>query len=114
MNDKWGNDQFHKWCVKKNIQLQKYYSKVLNGNACQDVLEALDGLELIKSGSVNLLDYVELLRAFDKVRKSCIGMELLESFEEDISAYKVVRHNFWQISKFLKDSTAFVYGCQTL
>ena len=91
MNDKWGNDQFYKWCVKKNIQLQKYYSKVLNGNACQDVLEALDilELELIESGSINLLDYVELLRAFDKVKKSCFGMELLESFQEDISAYKV-------------------------
>ena len=81
----------HKWCVKKNIQLQKYHSKELNGNAYQGALEVLDSLELelIESGRINLLDYVELLRAFDKVKKSCFGMELLESFQEDISAYKV-------------------------
>ena len=101
LNGKWGGDRFYKWCVKNNIELQKYHSKELNGNACRDVLEALDSLELaiiesslelalIESEKIELLEYVELLKAFDKVRKSCFGMELLPSYEEDIAAYKVV------------------------
>ena len=57
------------------------------------MLEALDSLEaeLVESGHkdlLHLLDYVELLRCFDKVRKACFGMDLLDSMDEDIQAYK--------------------------
>ena len=92
LNKKWGDDRVYKWCVKKNIELRKYHSRELNGNACRDVLEALDSLEmeLIESGRTDLLDFIELLRAYDKVRKACFGMELLDSMEEDIAAYKVM------------------------
>ena len=71
LNLKWGEDRFYKWCVNKNIELRKYHSRELNGNACRDVLESLDSLEteLIESGHQHLMDYVDLLRAFDKGRE---------------------------------------------
>ena len=47
-------------------------------------------LELIQSRHIKFLDFIELLRAFDKVIKSYFGMDLLPSYEEDIAAYKVI------------------------
>ena len=95
INQKWGNNRFYKWCGFRNVPVEKYYSHELNGNSCKKVLEKLDDLEseIIKSEHPKvpeLLTYVTSLRAYDKVRKSCFGMDLLESFEEDIAAYKVV------------------------
>ena len=73
LNNEWGDDQFYKWCVRNNITYQKYYNKEMNGNSCKEVLESLDSLEseLIESGRSDLLDYVNSMRAFNKVSFIC-------------------------------------------
>ena len=90
LNEKWGNDGFYKWCSKKNIKMEAFHDNQLNGNACVDVLEAVDDLEseLIASGHSDLLPYVSSLREFNKVRKSCFGQDLLDSCEDDVARFK--------------------------
>ena len=90
LNEAWGDDQFYQWCFKNNIKVENFFTNEMNGNSCKEVLEAQDSLEaeLIGSGRSDLLLYVESMRAFNKVRKSCFGMDLEESFEEDIAAFK--------------------------
>ena len=67
----------------------------MNGNACRDVLESLDDLESELLGedlSNKLKTEIDLLirslRAFNKVRKSCFGQELEESYVDDIAEFK--------------------------
>ena len=90
LNLKWGNNRFYKWCGFRNVPVGKYYSHELNGNSCKRVLGKLDDLEsaIKKSGRHDLLVYVTSLRAFDKVRKSCFGMELIGPYQEYIAEYK--------------------------
>ena len=90
LNLKWGKNRFYKWCGFRNVPVEKYYSHELNGNSCKKVLQKLDDLEseIKKSGCHELLVYVTSLRAYDNVRKSCFGMELLPSYKEDIAKYK--------------------------
>ena len=90
LNLKWGKNRFYKWCGFRNVPVEKYYSHELNGNSCKKVLEKLDDLEseIKKSGHHKLLVYVTSLRAYDKVRKSCFGNELIGPYEEYIAEYK--------------------------
>ena len=65
----------------------------MNGNACRDVLEALDELEFdLLSQNLSNIAEIQLLinsmRAFNKVRKSCFGEELEKSYVDDIAEFK--------------------------
>ena len=91
LNEKWGNDGFYKWCSKKNIKMEAFHNNQLNGNACVDVLEAVDDLEseLTASGRADLLPYASSLREFNKVRKACFGQELsVDTVEADVERFK--------------------------
>ena len=50
------------------------------------VLECLD--ELAKIVPSDLQIFIDALRAFNAVRKSCLGQEVLDSHEEDIAKFK--------------------------
>ena len=58
----------------------------MDGNACARVLELLDDLEPRLEDHLKI--YVVALKAFNDVRKSCFGKELLESFEMDIENFR--------------------------
>ena len=58
----------------------------LNGNACKDVLVKLDKLAEVVPDQHQ--DIVEALRAFNAVRKSCLGQVALDSYEQDIANFK--------------------------
>ena len=65
----------------------------MNGNACRDVLENLDELEFdLLAQNLTNIDEIQLLinslRAFNKVRKSCFGEELEDSYVDDIAEFK--------------------------
>ena len=65
----------------------------MNGNACRDVLEALDDLESeMLSQNLEKMDQIQLLinsmRAFNKVRKSCFGEDLETSYKDDINEFR--------------------------
>ena len=62
INKKWRDNQFYKWCARKNIQVENYFRNELNGNACKNVLEKLDDLEfdLMESGPTDLEDILIL------------------------------------------------------
>ena len=65
----------------------------MNGNACRDVLEALDDLESeLLSQNLEKMDQIQLLinsmRAFNKVRKSCFGEDLETSYKDDINEFR--------------------------
>ena len=51
LNKIWGENRFYRWCGFRIINVGKYYSHELNGNACKHVLQKLDDLEseIIKS-----------------------------------------------------------------
>ena len=70
--------------------MEPYYDNQLNGNACVDVQEAVDDLEseIIASGRPELLRYVASLRAFNKVRKSMFGQELVGDYAGDVAEFK--------------------------
>ena len=65
----------------------------MNGNACRDVLEALDELEseLLSQNLPNMSEIqllINSMRAFNKVRKSCFGEDLESSYIDDIAEFK--------------------------
>ena len=90
LNEEWGDDQFYKWCSRKNIKMENFHSNQLNGNACVDVQEAVVDLEseLTASGRPELLRYSAFLSSFNKVRKACFGQDLLDSYENDVAECK--------------------------
>ena len=49
-------------------------------------MECLDELAKIVPGDLQIL--IDALRAFDAVRKSCLGQDVLPSHEEDIAKFK--------------------------
>ena len=73
LNDQWSavsgvKDRLYVWLEKNNVQRQDYRDRSLNGPSCKLFLEKkLDALkrELPRS----LRDYVEVFKAFDKVKK---------------------------------------------
>ena len=75
------------------IQTEDYHRNELNGNACRDVLEALEELEaeLVSQNLPNIAEITLLLRslrAFNKVRTSCFGEDLETSYKDDINEFR--------------------------
>ena len=96
LNEKWvdekpGENNFWKWCGRKNIIVQYFRGKSLNGNECRDVLELLD--DLAACIPAHLMNFIDALRAFNLVRKSCFGEDLLDSYVEDIANFKAAYLN---------------------
>ena len=70
--------------------MENYMSNQLNGNACVDVLKVVNNSEsdLIVSRQPKLHRYASSMRALNKVRKSCFGQDLVDSYEDNVAHFK--------------------------
>jgi hypothetical protein len=72
-------DAAQKFLEKLSIQKEKYHGGTFKVNSSRLILKRMDILQsIIPLGG---LKYVELLRSFDKVVKSCFSHELDPQFE---------------------------------
>ena len=74
------------WLKASGVSRVPYHGGALNGNSCKRLLENVDKLQ--NTAPLIILPYVRALRDFRKVVKSCFSINLHESFETDILAFK--------------------------
>ena len=72
-----GENNFWKWCGRRNIVVQYHRGKSLNGNECRDVLELLDDLATFVPA--HLMKFIDALRAFN-YGWNHLEIKLLKSF----------------------------------
>ena len=115
--------------LKKDVRLSEFLadpsvSKPLKAQGLTSVCDKLKMNELSKNcliamgenGRYNLLGAVA--KSFGTIMAAHRGEVICEVTTHKVRLYTYgqgpIRHNFWQISTFLKDSMAFVYGLQGL
>ena len=74
------------WLRASGVSRVPYHGGALNGNSCKRLLDHTDELQAM--GPLCVLPFVKALRAFHKVVKSCFSIELHDTFEDDILAFK--------------------------
>lgn len=87
LNAAWGDDGAYKLAADHNIIRCGYRGGSLEGNQCKLLLNQIDFLQ--NALLIHLLKFAVALRAFNSVRKSCFGENLLPSFKNDIKLFKV-------------------------
>ena len=86
LNEEWGNDLAYEFLEEFSIQKKDYRDGNMNGNACKKLLGKLSILK--RRVPRKLRKYVEALGAFEKVRQSCFGQDLLPSYRADIQDFR--------------------------
>ena len=87
LNEEWGQNQLNDWLEIHGVRREKYYNGVMNGNACNKLLNKKLHL-LRRKVPKKHLKFISALEAFNKVKKSCFGKVLSPTTRRDIEKFK--------------------------
>ena len=88
MKSVWPNAE--KWPTSLNMKLSPYHGGMFEGNDCGKLLRNVDRLQQLAEAesAFQVIGFIEALRKFDAVVKSCFGSDLEDDFLEKIQQFQ--------------------------
>ena len=88
MKSVWPNAK--KWPTSLNMKLSSYHGGMCEGNDCHKILRNVDRLQQLAEAesAFQVFGFIETLRKFDAVVKSCFGSDLEDDFLDKIQQFQ--------------------------